>query len=193
MEKERAIITTQLVKKLSGKPMEDWFNMLDERGAREMKHAAIFALVSSIEGLKPLGEWNQNLLTTTYEWDRGLKQRGEKESGFEISISKTMPVSVAMLYQSWADETLRKRWMPGQQPEISKATENKSLRMLWSDKATRVSVELYSKGEEKTQVVVQHMKIADAEQAATLKQYWSERLDALLSVVAENFLPLQKR
>jgi uncharacterized protein YndB with AHSA1/START domain len=184
MEKARAILTTQLVKKLSGKPMEDWFKVLDEQGAKDMKHAGIFALVSSIEGLKPLSEWNRNLLTTTYEWDRRLKQRGEKENGFEISVSKTMPVPVAVLYQSWADATLRQRWMPGKQPEISKATENKSLRMLWTDKATRVSVALYRKGETKTQVVVQHMKIADAEQAAAMKHYWSERLEALLSVIA---------
>ncbi len=190
MEKERAIITTQLVKKLTGKPIEDWFALLDERGARTMKHDAIFALVSSIEGLKPLGEWNRNLLTTTYEWDRGLKQRGQKEDGFEISVSKTIPVPVAILYQAWIEEPLRARWMPGQQPAISKATENKSLRMLWRDNTTRVSVVLYRKGEEKTQVVVQHMKIAGAGQAATLKQYWSERLNAL-AVMAENFLPAQ--
>ncbi len=184
MEKERSIITTQLVQKLSGKPMEYWFALLDERGARTMKHTAIFDLVSNIEGLEPLGAWNQNLLTTTYEWDRGLKQRGEKENGFEISVSKTMTVPVGVLYQSWIDETLRERWLPAQVLQISKATENKSLRILWGDNTTRVSVELYIKGEEKTQVVVQHMKIADAETAGTLKQYWSERLEALKALIA---------
>jgi hypothetical protein len=184
MEKERSIITTQLVKKLSGRSMEDWFKILDEKGAKEMKHAHIFALAGSIDGLKPLGQWNQNLLVTTYEWDRGLKQRGEKENGFEISVSKTISVTTAVLYQCWIDESLRNRWLPRQQPEISKATENKSLRMLWSDKITRVSVELYVKGDAKTQVVVQHLKIAGAEEAAILKQYWSERLDALKALIA---------
>lgn len=184
MEKERSIITDKLVLAQTGKTMEDWFLVLDGLGARALKHAAIFELVRTMKGLEPLGQWNQNLLTTSYEWSRGLKQRGEKEHGFEISVSKTMNVPVALLYQSWIDDRLRDRWLPGEAITIRKATENKSLRITWSDSTTSVSVELYAKALDKTQVVVQHMKIADAGQAAICKQYWSERLEVLKSLIA---------
>lgn len=164
--------------------MDDWFAELDEKGAQKMTHPEIFALAGSIKGLKALGEWNQNLFTTTYEWSRGLKQRGQKEDGFEISGSKTINVSAAILYQSWIDEEIRKKWLPGKKINITRQTENKSLRIAWENGSTRVSVELYPKDASKAQMVVQHMKIADAEQAAIWKQYWSERLEALKALLA---------
>ncbi|WP_118976457.1 SRPBCC family protein [Taibaiella koreensis] len=184
MDKERAIITDKLVKAQTGKTMEEWFLKLDKLGAKAMKHAEIFSLVGATKGLEPLGQWNQNLLTTSYEWSRGLKQRGEKENGFEISVSKTMNVPVQLLYQSWTDSKLSARWLPGETFTIRKATENKSLRITWSDDTTSVSVELYIKTPEKTQIVVQHMKLPDAEQAAARKEYWSGRLEALKALIA---------
>lgn len=184
MAEERNIITDKLVTELTGKPMAEWFGLLDEKGAQQLKHDGIFGLVSKIKGLQTLGAWNQNLLVTTYEWSRGLKQRGEKEDGFEISVSKTIAVAVPVLYRSWADEVLRERWLPGRKIHIRKATENKSLRITWSDERTSVSVELYEKGAEKAQMVVQHMKIADAAQASEWKQFWSERLAVLKDLLA---------
>lgn len=183
MEKERSIITDKLVKQLTRKTMEEWFLLLDAKGAKKMGHEAIFDLVAGIKGLQPLGEWNQNLLTTTYEWSRGLKERGQKKDGFEISVSKTMNVPVAALYQFWTDETLQQKWLPGKKINITKATENKSVRVAWPED-TRVSVDLYPKGEGKAQMVVQHMKIIDSEQAFVWKQYWSERLEALKALLA---------
>lgn len=181
---ERNIITDALVRALTGKPMETWFLLLDEQGAPEMKHADIFALAGNIKGLESLGEWNRNLLTTTYEWNRGLKQRGEKKDGFEISVSKTFQAPVLLLYQSWTDEMLREKWLPGKKIMIRKATENKSLRITWEEDSTSVSVELYIKAAGKTQMVVQHMKITGAEQADARKQYWSERLEVLKRFLA---------
>ena len=70
-----------------------------------MKHADIFDLVSNTEGLEPLGQWNQNLLTTTYEWNRKLKDRGQKADGIEISVKqqKPLPFPINILYNAWID------------------------------------------------------------------------------------------
>ncbi len=90
MEKERIDhYHASLCNKLSGRPMEDWFTVLDTHGAKELKHAAIFSLVSSTDGLKPLGQWNQNLLTTTYEWEQGIEaKRPERESVLKSASAK---------------------------------------------------------------------------------------------------------
>ncbi len=177
--KERAIITDKLVVERTGKPMEDWFNILDKKGAKEMKHIDIFNLVSSVEGLKSLGEWNQNLLTTTYEWNRGLKERGEKEGSFEVGVSKTINVSINTLYNSWIDDKTRNKWLAKEKITIRKATLNKSARITWSDGKTSLSVDFYSKGEDKSQVVVQHMKIPDSKTATAMKSYWGKMLESL--------------
>jgi len=180
----RAIITDKLVSELSGKTLEEWFVWLDRQGAAEMDYASIYALAGSATGLQPLGEWNLNLLTTSYEWSRGLKERGQKKDGFEISVSKTFAVAAPVLYASWLDEALRRQWLPLKTLDVTKATENKSVRIAWADGRTRVSVELYPKGENKAQMVVQHMKIEDAVQAAAFKEYWSQRLAALKALLA---------
>lgn len=180
--KQRSVITDKVVVAKTGKTIAEWFVILDEKGGKQLDAHGIYALIASIEGLQPLGEWNCGLLTTTYQWDRGLRQRGEKADGFEISVSKTIAVSVAMLYAAWIDDGLRAKWLP-ENITITKSTENKSVRVLWSDGATRLSVDLYPKGADKSQMVVQHMKIPHSEMAAEMKEYWAERLDRLKSTL----------
>ena len=181
---ERSIITYKLLVAQTGVTLAEWFRHLDSLEAKKMAHADIFNLVASIEGLKPLGQWNQNLLTTSYEWDRGLKERGQKGKDFEISVSKTVNVPVEVLYNAFVDQKLRKKWIDGK-IEITKQTENKSARALWSDGNTRLSVDFYAKGDAKSQIVVQHLKIPDSTTAAAMKQFWPARLDALKSLLEE--------
>jgi len=175
---DRAIITDKLVIEKTGAPIDYWFKLLDQQGAKKMKHAEIFDLVANTDGLKPLGQWNQNLLTTTYEWNRGLKERGQKENGFEIGVSKTINVPISTLYNSWLDDGIRKKWL-AENIVIRKATENKSARITWTDGITSLSVDFYPKGDGKSQVVVQHLKIPDSKIAGEMKEYWSKKLEEL--------------
>jgi hypothetical protein len=181
-KKERAIITDKLVVEKTGKAMETWFKQLDKKGAKLMKHIDIFNLIGTTEGLKALGEWNQNLLTTTYEWSRGIKGRGEKEGGFEVGVSKTINVPIDLIYNSWLDHKTRNKWLK-EKIEIRKATENKSARITWADNKTSLSVDFYSKGAAKSQVVVQHLKIPDSKMAAEMKEYWGKTLESLKTLL----------
>jgi hypothetical protein len=175
---ERKIITDKLVLEKTGKTLEDWFLQLDKKGGNKMSPKEIYALVNNIKGLESLGEWNQGLLATSYQWSRGIRERGEKANGFEISASKTIHVPLGVLYNSWADEKIRKKWLQ-EKITIRKMTENKSARITWSDETTSLSVDFYHKGQDKAQVVVQHLKIKNAEEAAELKQFWLNKLDLL--------------
>ena len=181
---ERKIITDKLVVEKTGRKMAEWFDVLDESGAKKRSHAAIFELVASIDGLKPLGQWNQNLLVTSYEWDRGLKERGARPDGsIEISVSKTVAVPFVVLYAALVDDELRAKWLPGEAITFRKTTPNKSARITWNDGSTSLSVDFYAKGDAKSQIVVQHMKIPDAETAAGLKEYWAAALERLKMVL----------
>jgi len=180
--KERNIISDKLLIEKTKKPMEDWFKVLDKKGAKKMSHAQIFGLVSAIPGLKPLGEWNHNLLTTTYEWDRGIKERGQKENGFEISVSKTVDVPIELLYNSLIEDKSSKKWLK-ENIVIRKTTESKSARITWCDKETSLSIDFYTKGQNRSQIVVQHLKISDSKKAAQLKEFWSETLDKLKNLL----------
>ena len=180
---ERNIITDKVVVAKTGRTMAEWFAYLDDNGAKSLDHVAIFNLIAGTDGLKPLGEWNHNLLATSYEWDRGLKGRGQKADGFEVGVSKTVSVAVNELYAALVDETLRDSWLPGENITITKSTENKSVRALWTDGKTRLSIDFYPKADAKSQIVVQHLKIPDAEMAARMKENWGRVLSELKSLL----------
>lgn len=178
--KERNIITDKVVLPQTGQSIESWFEYLDHLGAKDKTHLEIFNLISETQGLQALGQWNHNLLATSYEWSRGLKERGQKGKEFEISVSKTIEVPVSAIYRAWTDESARLQWL-GEQITIRKSTVDKSARITWSDGTTSLSVDFYAKGDHKSQVVVQHLKISEIEQANSLKAYWGEKLNSLKS------------
>lgn len=176
--KERVIISNKLVIEKTGKTLEECFLLLDKKGAGKLNPPDIYKLITEIPALKALGAWNQNLLSTSYQWSRGLKQRGEKKNGFEISISKTINAPVSVLYSYWLEVPKRKKWLK-ENISIRKSNENKSIRITWSDQITSLSVDFYARTPGKCQVVVQHMKLPDSKTADSMKTYWSELLELL--------------
>ncbi|MCE3259602.1 MAG: hypothetical protein K0S12_1243 [Bacteroidetes bacterium] len=178
---ERSIITDKLLTEKTKKPMEHWFRELDKKGAKDMKHAEIFDLVINMGGLVSLGHWNQNLLTTSYEWDRGLKERGQKENGFEVSVSKTIGVPVTILYSSFTDSKIRTKWLK-EKITIRKSTLNKSARVTWNDGDTSLSIDFYPKDKTKSQIVVQHQKLPDSKAAERMKEFWKKKLEQLKKI-----------
>ena len=185
MSETRQIITDKVVLEKTGSTMEEWFRHLDLLGAQKVSSSQILDLINSIEGLAPLGEWNRGLLSTSYQWSRGLRERGQKKGGFEISVSKTVNVVLSTMYEAFVDGAVRKEWLTDD-IEITKQTQDKSVRAIWPDGMTRLSVDFYPKGEFKSQAVIQHLKIPDSETAARLKAEWSERLAALKSHLENN-------
>ncbi|HEV7700215.1 MAG TPA: hypothetical protein VGO43_08305 [Pyrinomonadaceae bacterium] len=176
--KQRSVITDKVVLPATGATMEDWFRHLDSFGAQKLTSSEIYKLIASIDGLAPLGEWDQGLLSTSYQWSRGLRGRGEKKDGFEISLSKTIGVPITNLYRSLVDEERRTGWLP-EPIEVTKQTPDRSVRAVWGDGETRLSVDVYSKGEFKSQVVVQHLKLTDSAAAERMKIFWGEKLNKL--------------
>jgi hypothetical protein len=179
---ERKIITDKLIVEKTGKTIEDWFLQLDKKGAQKKDANEIYTLIKSIKGLEPLGEWNMGLLGTSYQWSRGLRERGQKGKEFEIGVSKTINVPLSVLYKSFVDDKIRMKWCKGK-IEFTKTTLNKSVRAVWNDKETRLSIDFYSKGNHKSQIVVQHLKIKDSKQAALLKTHWGKTLESLKSLL----------
>src|SRR5580765_2112833 len=116
MTAERSIITDKVVVAKTGATMEEWFHHLDTLGAQNLDPGAIYKLIQTVDGLAPLGDWNQGLLSTSYQWSRGLRERGAKADGFEISVSKTIAVPIGELYAAWADDSLRKEWLKEKGP-----------------------------------------------------------------------------
>jgi hypothetical protein len=168
------------IKAKTGCDWERWVGALDYRGAKEMSHRDIAALVH--EKYKIDGWWAQTV-TVGYERIKGLRARGQRRDGtYEANKSRTFDVPVTKLFEAWTDAKLRDRWLNGESVKIRTATAPKSMRIGWSD-GSIIAVGFLPKGKSRSSVALGHTKLPDKETADRLKQYWSDRLDALGEVL----------
>lgn len=180
--KKIAGIGSDAVHKRTGKTWDQWFAILDRNGARKMNHPEIAAMLH--EKLGCSGWWSQ-MITVGYEQARGMREKHETPAGYQISRSKTLAVPVATAYQAWSDAKQRGRWLKDAKFAVRKATANRSLRIKWIDGTTNIEVMFYAKSPGKSQVVVQHNKLADARAAERKKVYWAEQLERLDEFLAK--------
>lgn len=97
---------------------------------------------------------------------------------FSASATRTIAAPVATVFAAWKDPALRAQWLPVSGLTVRKATPHKSIRILWPD-GTTLSVNFWSKGAIKCQVVPLHDHLANVATAEKMKIYWNERLEAL--------------
>jgi uncharacterized protein YndB with AHSA1/START domain len=94
-------------------------------------------------------------------------------------------VPVKALFEAWADDSTRRRWLDGAAVKIRTASAPKSMRIDWIDKSI-IAVGFTPKGTSKSTVAIEHTKLPDRETANQLKEYWDKRLDALGEVLSSS-------
>ena len=169
------------IKARTGCTWDRWVFALDHYHADKMSHGEIAALVAS--KYKIDGWWAQ-AVTVGYERIKGLRAIGQRRDGtYEANKSRTFNVPVTMLFDALRNTRTRRRWLDGRIGKVRTATPAKSMRLDGEDHSI-VAVGFMSKGRSKSAVAVQHTKLRDRDTANRLKQYWSERFEALADVLA---------
>lgn len=169
-------MSDEAIRRRSGRGWQEWFKLLDESGAAEKSHAEIARWLKQEAGISG---WDAQGITVSYERARGRRKVGEGPSGFSASVSRTVNAPVGTLFDAFVKEDVRRRWLPDATLRERTATRPKSARFDWEDGRTRLIAYFTAKGEDKSAVAIEHEKLADAEEAAELKAFWRERLDAL--------------
>jgi hypothetical protein len=165
----------------TGSTWAGWVRTLDRAGAHAWRHREIAKYLQQQHGLT--GWWSQTV-TVGYERIKGLRAMGQRLDGsFEVNKSKTLKVPVARLYHAFHDPRLRAHWLSGADPTLRSSSPEKAIRFTWPDQ-TVVIVGFTRLGDAKSQVAVQHGKLPDRAAAARLRQYWTERLDALAGLLS---------
>jgi hypothetical protein len=165
-----------IIKERTGCTWERWVKALDYAQAYTWTHREIAQHVHT--KYKVPGWWAQ-AVTVGYERIKGLRAVGQRRDGsFEASKSRTFSVPLVRLYRAFHDARTRAQWLPGVDLTVRTATRGKSMRITWPDR-TSVAVGFSGRGEGKSQVAVQHEKLADRAEQVRMRQYWAERLDAL--------------
>jgi hypothetical protein len=159
-----------------GKTYSDWFAILDAAGAQKMTHKEIAAILHS---RYQLGKWWAQKIAIIFEHERGLREKHETQSGYQITVSRTLPFPVSKLFKLWHNKKARSKWLIDDALTIRTVRTDRMLRGLWDNGKTPVEVGFYPKGQSKCQVVVRHIKLRGSAEASRTKKYWSEALDRL--------------
>ena len=173
-------MSDEAVKAKTGKNWKEWFAILDKAGATTLTHQEIVKLLNTNHGVGP---WWQQMVTVTYEQQRGLRAPHEKPEGYQITVSRTVAVPLAKLYKAFATAKKRAQWLAEEGLVVRTATANKSMRVTWKDGKTSLEIGFYARSVDKSQVAVQHSKLADAKSAAKMKTYWGQALDRLRALL----------
>jgi uncharacterized protein YndB with AHSA1/START domain len=173
-------MSDEAVNAKTGRTWKEWFALLDKAGATKMTHQEIVKLLNISHGVGP---WWQQMVTVNYEQQRGMRDQHEKPEGYQISVSRTVSVSLTKLYKAFETEKSRAQWLAEDGLIVRKATTNKSMRVTWSDGQTSLEINFYPKAAGKSQVVVQHSKLRSAAAALRMKVYWGKALDRLRTLV----------
>lgn len=168
-------ISNKAVQNATGKNWEKWFKILDKEGSTSKSHKEIAGWLKNNFNIS--GWWSQ-MITVQYERDRGMRQLHERKDGFVAGKTKTFHVPVKKLYRAWFDPSQRRQWMENPDFNIRSATKNNSIRIIWPDK-TNVTVYFAVKGENKTQISIQHTRLKSKEEVSHYKIYWHTQLTNL--------------
>jgi uncharacterized protein YndB with AHSA1/START domain len=164
----------------TGRRWQEWFDLLDEAGGRNLNHQQIVSLLSHQYGI---GTWWQQMVCVGYEQACGKREKNQTSDGYEVSVSKTIVARPEVLFNAWADEARRREWLPGADLSISSSTPHKTMHIRWGDGTSRVDVRLYPRDDGRTQVNVQHNRLQQQAQVEAMRAYWQAALVALESVV----------
>jgi hypothetical protein len=160
----------------TGRSWQEWTRALDGDGAAHMSHRDIAALVHAKYAV---GDWWAQTVTVGYERIKGLRERGQRRSGeYEATKSRTFSVPVDTLFDAWADERSRRKWLAGVNATVRTSTAPKSMRLKWPD-GTLIIANFTSKGRDKSAVALAHTKLPNKAAADEAKTFWTTRLDAL--------------
>ena len=171
--KKIAGTSDEAVRKATGKGWSQWLALLDRKKATQMSHREIGQFLRE---KYYLSQWWAQKISVGYGQERGMRVMHEQPEGFEISKSKTLPISPLKAFKAWDDRKARDKWL-GEKIVIRKGTPGKSMRITWSDGKSHVDVNFYDKGKDKCQVSVQHTRLSNAAHAEKMKKYWAKKLE----------------
>src|SRR5687768_13599164 len=101
-------MSDEAVEAKTGKAWKDWFTILDRSGAKEMTHQEIANYLHTKHSVPP---WWTQMVTVTYEQQRGLRDKHQRPDGYQISVSRTINAPVTKLFKAVNDDKRRRAWL----------------------------------------------------------------------------------
>ena len=175
-------VTADAARRNTGRDWDGWAAALDEWGAADQPHGAI---VDWLTGQHGLDNWWAQTVTVEYERARGLRAPGSGRDGrFTVTASRTAAATATELAAAFTDPARRTRWLPDGQLRLRTQQPGRTARFDWADGRTRVNVGFTDRGPGRATVALAHERLADQAEADHFRDYWRDRLDALVARLA---------
>ena len=112
-------ISEESVLKKTGHGLDHWFGVLDAFGGAAKGHTAMAAHLYKEHGIPG---WHSQGITVAYERARGLREVNQACTGkFQVSVSKTVPATVAEVVDALKSADRRAAWLQGADPGLVQA------------------------------------------------------------------------
>jgi hypothetical protein len=169
--------TDASVRQNTGRSWREWLRILGAWGAKARKHGDIVRYLMEEQGVP--GWWAQ-AITVGYERSRGMRAKYQTLAGFfQVSVSKTFPISVGKLFRAFVEAPQRNKWLERGTLKVRTTLKDRSVRFEFRDRTSRVVAYFEPKGRNKTTVTVQHDRLPDAGAVEDMRAMWKERLGNL--------------
>jgi hypothetical protein len=170
-------MTDASIAKGTGRTWDEWLRILDDWGAAAKSHTEIARHVQTELGVP--GWWSQSV-TVGYERARGMRSMHETSSGFEVSVSKTVPLASMDAWRAFAEPATRAAWLDlGLRMRTGARTMGRSARFDVLEDGTRIHVTFTPKDTDRTTVTVTHVRLAGPADVTDKRAAWKTRLEGL--------------
>jgi hypothetical protein len=164
-----------------------WFAVLDAFDAAAKGHTGAARHLRDDHGVPG---WHSQGITVAYERARGLRAVNQASSGFQVSVSKVVPVDLETAL-SGLRAPARRKWLSAADPELRRALEAalaagakgvvrgpKRSRVRYKWGTSDVELVFEPRGT-RTSVAASNTKLRDAAEVAERRAQWRVALDAL--------------
>jgi uncharacterized protein YndB with AHSA1/START domain len=172
------------VSNATGKGWREWFAILDQAGAAGLPHPDISRFLREDQGLSI---WWSRMVAVGYEQTLGRRTGIWAGESHAARAGRSFTAPVTRLYRAWADEGLRRRWLPGQAVLIRKAVPEESMRITWTDGVSGLNVRFGDDELLRSRVQVEHVRLRSSDQVQTMRVYWETALERLDRCLRENW------
>ena len=192
-------ISDEAVKKATGKDWDEWFDLLDKKGARDLDHPEIVAILNDDLGLD--NSWWCQSVTVEYEKHIGRRVEGQTaDAGFEVGVQRTLPIDQKTAWKLLTSDEGLQVWLgasaddirfekgelyetpDGIVGEIRSVDPGNKVRLTYktasSEHATTLQIYLLSNNGS-TAVRFHHEKLEDMAEREAMKQHWQNVLERL--------------
>lgn len=197
-------VSSDAVKKATGKDWEQWIRFIDRRGGDAMEHKAIVKLLAR-DGKIASGWWQQ-MVCVGYEHAKGRRVTGETaDAGFQIGVQKAIPLGSDKLWDWLLSRDGLRVWLgsvaqleldpgatftarKGPSGEIRSVKPGQRLRLRWRpDKSSppstlQLTLSCPRNSKNRTTLRFHHEKLSSAQERERMRDHWKHVLDEIVEL-----------